>query len=262
MSGPNPIKVFLSIRRARKLRRPAPSGTRRVDHSALDPILTAVDGGGVAALAEMQQQQLDDYIAALQSIDPDDLDPDEALAFWLNLYNAGTLRLAGRTFAQGLDSVLRVDRGFSAPIAHISGEDLTLDGIEHGKIRRFGDPRIHGALVCGSASCPTLRFEAYRGELLDKQLDDQMRHFLTAGAAQLQGDRLLLSRVFLWYGADFVRPRRMPTLLPATRRSVAFSLIPWLEETTCQWLTGGRSRIGFQKYDWSLQCAVRPRYPS
>ena len=46
-----------------------------------------------------------------------------------------------------------------------------LDDIEHGKVRRFGDPRIHSALVCGSVSCPTLRFEPYEGDRLDASAD-------------------------------------------------------------------------------------------
>jgi hypothetical protein len=54
-------------------------------------------------------------------------------------------------------SVLRMPGAFSAPFVTVAGERLSLDAIEHAKIRRFADPRIHAALVCGSVSCPTLR---------------------------------------------------------------------------------------------------------
>jgi hypothetical protein len=63
--------------------------------------------------------------------------------------------LAGDAFRQAEDSVLRVPGAFTRPLATIGGRPLTLTEIEHGKIRRFGDPRIHGALVCGRTTRPT-----------------------------------------------------------------------------------------------------------
>ena len=54
---------------------------------------------------------------------------------------------------------------FDAPWAMVGGESLSLNDIEHGKIRRFRDPRIHAALVCGSVSCPTLRYEPFGEDL-------------------------------------------------------------------------------------------------
>lgn len=260
MAGPNPISVLLSILRARRLEAPRPSGWGRVDHSAFDPILAAVAAGGVEALAP-QADALRHYLETLTSVDPDHLTTDEAFAFWINLYNAAALDLARRTRADGHDSVLEIDKGFNGTVTTIAGEDLSLEGIEHGKIRRFGDPRIHAALVCGSVSCPTLRFEAFTGESLDQQLDNQMRYFLSSGA--LITDRTaqvaFLSRVFLWYGADFVRPGRMPTLLPATKRRIAVAASRWLNNDEAAWLQTERPTIKFQKYDWGLGCAVRSR---
>ena len=114
------------------------------------------------------------------------------------------------------DSALRVPGAFNVSWVTVGRESLTLTDIEHGKIRRFGDPRIHAALVCGSVSCPTLRHQPYQGDI-DEQLDDQMRSFLAIGGAVVDRDNgtLRLSRVLLWYGRDLVAPRRMPTLLPA-----------------------------------------------
>ena len=60
----------------------------------------------------------------------------------------------------------------------IDGREVTLDGIEHRTLRPLGDPRIHGAIVCASLSCPPLRQEPYREERLDAQLDDNVRRWL------------------------------------------------------------------------------------
>jgi hypothetical protein len=256
-SGPNPLAVAWSIMRAMRSRRPAPSGTGSTDHSRLAPVLDALRRHGVTALTE-RRDDLDDYRTHLETIDPDTLTGDEALAFWLNLYNAGALTVAAEAAARGESSVLRLPGAFRRPWTHIAGEDLSLDAIEHGKIRRFGDPRIHGALVCGSASCPTLRHEPYRGAALDQQLDDQLRSFLAAGGAVADREArvLKLSRVFMWYGGDFARPHRMPTWLPPRRRNLAATLSRWLDGTITRWVEDTEPRVEFLAYDWSLACSI------
>jgi len=201
---------------------------------------------------------LTDYLDHLIAVDPTTLDRDGSLAYWINLYNALALDLARRTNESALDSVLRQKGGFSRRIVTIAGENLSIDGIEHGKIRRFKDPRIHAALICGSTSCPTLRTTAFRAETLDEDLDDQLRQFLALGGIEAHGDSVELSRVFLWYGADFTRPRRMPTLLPTRRKKLLAALRPWINEQTTATIDATEPRIAFQSYDWSLRCAVQP----
>lgn len=215
-------------------------------HDDLAAILAGLGRGDLEALASARGP-LRDYVVATSQIDPDTLSQDEALAYWLNLYNAGALLRAGDA-AAGADSVLRVPGAFSESFVDVAGEALSLDDIEHGKIRRFKDPRIHGALVCGSVSCPTLRSEPYVGGRLDSQLDDQMRAFLAGGGALIADGRIMLSRVFLWYGADFVRPSRMPTWIPADRGRIVRSLERWLGPVD--------GKVAFQPYDWGLRCSI------
>jgi hypothetical protein len=256
--SPNPVAVGFSIIQARRVRIPRPTGPGSIDHGALAPVLADLEAGGVPALGA-HRRPLAAYRDSLQSVDPDDLSPEEALAYWINLYNAGALDLAAEANVAGNQSVLRVKGGFQRPWAVVAGENLSLDAIEHGKIRRFGDPRIHGGLVCGSASCPTLRYEPFSGSALDDQLEDQMQTFLAGGGAirDETAHTLFLSRIFLWYGADFTRPNRMPTLLPARRRAVADALGRWLDPGIETWRIATGPRIEFQPYDWSLACTIR-----
>ena len=198
------------------------------------------------------------YRERLESTDPNTLSARDALAYWINLYNAGALTLAGEAQETGRTTVLRIPGGFTRRWARVAGEELSLDDIEHGKVRRFGEPRIHGALVCGSASCPTLRYAPYDGEHLDAQLDDQMRAFLAGGGARADraGGILQLSRLFLWYGGDFTRPRSMPTWLPARRNRLAAVVSRWLAEDDAAWVTATRPKVEFAPYDWSLACSI------
>jgi hypothetical protein len=255
MDGPNPVRAAFSMLRARRVA-PPQSGGERADHAAFRPVLGALAGGGIAAL-ESVRRDLSSYLVYTASVDPRRLTRFESLAYWLNLYNAGALDLAVRAFSAGAESVLRVPGAFDTPVFYIAGELLSLDAIEHGKVRRFGDPRIHAALVCGSVSCPTLRFEPYRGSDLNGQLDDQMRRFLAGGGAVLDeaSRTVYLSRVFLWFGGDFTRPAKMPTWLPARRRRLLDALRPWLDEPA-DWIDSRETSVKFQPYDWGLRCTV------
>ncbi len=256
--GPNPLSVAWSVFRARRVSPPRPSDERAPpDHEGLAVELEQLRKHGIDVLPQRRGKLLE-YRDHLQGFDPDDSNREEALAYWLNLYNTGALDLAARATAAQVSSVLRVPGAFDAPWATVAGEQLSLTDIEHGKIRRFRDPRIHSALVCGSASCPSLRLEPYFGAKLDAQLDDQMSRFLMAGAAvpDKSSNVLRLSRVFLWYGGDFTRPHRMPTWLPARKSSLKKALGEWLDPETAAWVESTDPSVAFRAYDWELACAV------
>ncbi len=255
MDGPSPITALFSMLKARRLRSPDPTGTGDSEVDGFDLILETVATGGVAAIPAAP---LSEYLSAMASVDPDTLSRNGALAHWLNLYNAGALDLALRTFDAAHHTVLRIPGGFGEPFVEVAGEHLSLDGIEHGKIRRFGDPRIHAALVCGSVSCPTLRHEAYRGDALRPQLDHQMATFLASGGAVADRDAgtINLSRVLRWYGGDFVRPQAMPTLRPARRGTVLAAIAPWLPKDLAAWVSATNPSVEFQEYDWALGCSI------
>ena len=253
---PNPIRVASSILRARRTNRPRPSGTGAANSADLGHVLELLRSGGIATLPD-EREALEGFRDRMQTIDPDSLSGDGALAFWLNLYNTGALSVASDAFESGATSVLRLPGVFDKPWATINGEALSLNDIEHGKIRRFGDPRIHGALVCGSVSCPTLRYEPF-GENLDDQLGDQMRSFLAGGGAAVDrtNGTLRLSRIFLWYGGDFTRPHRMPTWIPARKEALSRIVAGWLTEADAGWVIDSSPKVAYVPYDWGLACSI------
>lgn len=256
-NGPSPFVAAWSMLYARRLQTPQPMGDISVDHAPLARVLDTLQSEGVRSLSDAASE-LESYRDILSSIDPDDLTRSESLAYWINLYNAGALHRAGQAYSQDYDSVLRVPGAFSSPWATVAEEAMSLNDIEHGKIRRFGDPRIHGALVCGSVSCPTLRNEPFSGTLLDKQLGDQMHRFLVRGGARLDrtSNTLHLTKVLQWYGGDFVRPQRMPTLRPAGSSSISMAIVPWLEPHDAAYVIVERPRVVYAPYDWGLGCSV------
>lgn len=185
-----------------------------------------------------------------------------ALAFWLNLYNAGTqLLLAERPALYA--SRLRFFRFFGASCLTVAGTDLSLDTIEQGILRgsrsKYGlgylprlfpstferryrldspDPRIHFALNCGAASCPPIR--SYAPDRIDDQLDMATRGYLeTTVDYDPDRDVARLPRVFLWYRGDFGGRSGMRTLLRD------YDVIP----------VDARPGLRYRSWDWSREPA-------
>jgi len=230
---------------------------RGVDHSAFDGLLRqhVDDHGMVDYDAFDRSPAFKAYLAALGAVDPERLERDEALALWINAYNAYTIELINRhgerRSIRNINRTLGIIRGsgpWSEPMATVGGTDYTLDQIEHEIIRpRFAEPRIHFALVCAAIGCPPLRREAYTGARLEAQLDDQARRFLLRSPEKNRIDvrsrTLHLSRIFEWYGEDFGEGRQ------AVGAYVAKYLPPGPERDL---LHGGKYRIRYTDYDWSL----------
>ena len=149
-------------------------------------------------------------LASLRSDDPSRLGSrDERLAFWINAYNILAIDVVRRHHP--VRSIRDVGGLLSPvwkkPAGEIGGETYTLDGIEHGILRKLGEPRIHGAIVCASLSCPPLRREPYRAADLDAQLDENVRRWLADPRKGARLDRasgtLTLSPILHWFAEDF-----------------------------------------------------------
>lgn len=162
------------------------------------------------------RKPLDSYLASLSAVEPGQYESwtqDQRLAFLINAYNGFTLQLIIDNidkFESGdADSIRDLGGLFSSPweksFFTLLGKKRTLDWVEHEKIRvDFDEPRIHAALVCAAVSCPKLRAEAFTGESLETQLEDQMVTFLNDRDKNGIDDKgIYLSKIFDWYREDF-----------------------------------------------------------
>jgi hypothetical protein len=134
---------------------------------------------------------------------------------------------------------------------------MSLDNIEHDTLRakgRYDDPRIHFAVNCASIGCPMLREEAFVAERLDAQLDEQALRFLSDRSRNRYADgKLMVSKIFDWYGGDFKLGHRgiqsLPTYL-ARYAEVLADAPADRERIKAQGL-----EITFLDYDWKLNDA-------
>ena len=231
------------------------SGAQAFEHGAWDRLLAEGTRDGLVDYRyfQLHLMELDAYLATLAEVDAASLAPSHLEAVLINAYNALTIRSI--LSHPGVGSIREIDGVWSRTRHRVAGHDLTLDEIEHNLLRPFfRDPRIHFALNCASVSCAPLPARAFAGEGLDGQLEDVTRLFLSDPSnARLDGDVLILSRYFDWYGGDFVdsdwAPRAESIPLFVARYAPP--------EIGAAVESGGVTAIRFFDYDWSLN-ALRP----
>lgn len=83
-----------------------------------------------------------------------DWSTNENIAFWINVYNAFTLKLIVKNYP--IDSIKDISSPWDQKFFKINGTSMSLGEVEHKILRKFGDPRIHFAINCASSSCPRI----------------------------------------------------------------------------------------------------------
>ena len=109
------------------------------------------------------------YLTILKNNHPNDKNWNEAeqLAYWINAYNAYTVKLIIDNYP--LKSIKDIKKGlpfinsvWDIKFIKIEGATYDLNNIEHSILRtKYNEPRIHFAINCASFSCPNLRPEAF-----------------------------------------------------------------------------------------------------
>lgn len=193
-----------------------------------------------------EEALLDRYLEELSRVDPERLSRQEQFAFYINAYNAWTIKLVLTRWPRissikDLGSWLRSP--WKIPLVRLAGGLLTLDELEHGILRpRFGDPRVHFALNCASRGCPPLAAEPFRGRTLTSQLDRLTADFLNDPARyRLEEPEFWVSSLFRWFAEDFPEGA-----LAFYRRHARGELRERLLAA------GERLRLRYLDWDWSL----------
>ena len=179
-----------------------PDGINRVRYGEV----SAADKAGLAR-----------YVDAMSRIAVSHLNRREQFAYWINLYNALTVKVvlehypvaSIREISLGGSLIPSFITGGSGPwgakLVQIEGEDVALDDIEHRILRPLmRDNRIHYAVNCASIGCPTLLPAPFAATRLSDMLDRGARLYVnhTRGVRR-DGDGLTVSSIYRWYQDDF-----------------------------------------------------------
>jgi len=180
------------------------------EHQRFGVLLTKYNQSGHVDYAgfKSEETRLDAYLEKLAGIDPESLPRQERFAFYINAYNAWTIKLILSGYP-GVTSIKKLGSLFKSPwkkkFVRIGGRLTTLDHIEHDILRpEFQDPRVHFAVNCASIGCPPLYKEPFTGPRLDLQLNTATRNFINDPRYnRLKGDTLYVSSIFKWFNEDF-----------------------------------------------------------
>ena len=218
---------------------PVPGSQELPKHDVWHSLLQAyVNKSGIVNYAgfRQQEQHLQAYLSYLGKHPPKEHWSHEAkLAYYINLYNAGTVALILEYYP--VNSIKDIKRPWGKNRLQVGKDSLSLGKIENEILRKMHEPRIHFAINCASYSCPKLRNEAYTAARLEEQLQEATIDFINDPAKNvLSPNRAALSPIFKWFKADFTEKG---------------SLIEFLRPYTKVALTSN-TKISYQPYDWSL----------
>lgn len=197
----------------------------RVDHSLWDRFLKTYvvtrDHSGIyllryAAVSDADRKALNEYLSNLQKTVVTSLGQAEQKAFWINLYNALTIRVILTHYPIKTIRDIDISPGWfqngpwGAKLARIESHDLTLNDIEHRILRPiWKDPRVHYAVNCASLGCPNLQPVAFTAQNTEELLDKGARQYVNhPRGVHFSGEKLIVSSIYDWFQADFGRSEK------------------------------------------------------
>ncbi len=233
------------------------SSGARIDHSNWTTLLKktvrrdprGVDRVDYGAYSAADRKRLEHYINVLSKFPVDSRRPTEQRAFWINLYNALTVKTVLDHYP--VDSIrdidispgIFVDGPWDKKLVEVEGIMVSLNDIEHRILRPiWRDPRLHYALNCASNGCPDLQDEAFTADNTETLLDRAARNYVNdARGVRFHDKELTVSKIYLWFQEDF--DNNIAGVLAHLRRYAKPELAARLEGVT--------DIDGFD-YDWSL----------
>lgn len=221
------------------------AGEMGFDHSLYGDVLEEFTENGIVDYGSLRYNRaaLNRYLREVAELNPENLDSmarEEKIAFYINVYNALTLKVI--TDYYPVKSIKDIPGVWDRIEFKVAGEDMTLNHIENEILRKgFKEPRIHFAIVCASKGCPKLAEEPFNGRELNSQLDRAAQGFIN-DSTRVRLDRgrhtLYLSPIFKWFKRDF--------------GDVIGFVSNYLPEDDRRFIKRERIRIRYLNYDWSL----------
>ena len=212
--------------------------------------VTRMDYAGVSP---SERKVLGRYLSMLQSREVTSMGRDQQRAYWINLYNAGTVWVILQHYP--VDSIRDIDitpgwfsdGPWGKKLFKIEGKSVSLDDIEHRILRPiWQDARLHYALNCASIGCPNLQLRAFTAENSEQLLNQAAADFINhpRAAAVIDGE-LAVSSIYHWFKADF----------GGTDRGVIDHLLRFAKPKLSARLQK-MDEVDDHHYDWSLNKVV------
>jgi hypothetical protein len=197
-----------------------PADTRTIDHTAWDAFLakyldakhpSGINRVNYKAVSPEDRQGLEDYLGRLQAVLISSYSRDEQKAYWINLYNAATVKIILDNYPVTSIRKIKIPPGlftigpWDGKVLAVEGEKLSLNDIEHRILRPiWKDPKIHYAVNCASLGCPNLAPVAFTGQNTERLLTEYAADYVNhPRGASVKSNRLKVSSIYVWFQDDF-----------------------------------------------------------
>jgi hypothetical protein len=253
-------KIILSILFTLSLLPASNAQIKGVDYQLYNLILKKYVKLGEIRYKELSaDSRISEIVEQFQKINPDEIkSSNDKMAFWINTYNSIVLKIIGDNYP--VKSINDLNTGivilspvlgklvWDKKVITINNNNLSLTQIEHIITSSgFKDPRALFAIVCASIGSPPLRDEAYTGEKLNEQLNEQARIFIndtTKNVFNLKNRSASISAIFESYNKEFALNKKnilifLSNFLPKKIRED-------ISANSDQW------NLSYKDFDWSL----------
>jgi len=183
-----------------------------------------------------EKSKLEEYLKNLSTNAPEESwSKAEQMAFWINAYNAFTIKLIVDSYPIASITKLHAGKPWDQKWIKIGSKTYSLNNIENDILRpQFKDARIHFAVNCAAKSCPPLLNAAWTAANLNANLDAQAKKFINNPAFnKLSEKKAEVSKIFEWYATDFGK------------------LIDFLNKYATT-KVGAKAKVSYLEYDWGL----------
>jgi len=210
-----------------------------ISHEAWDKLLRAnVSADGKVNYKAFQKSEAGlntylDYLA--KNPVQDKWSKTEKMAYWINAYNAFTIKLILNNYPTTSITKLHDGKPWDVKWIKLGDKTYSLNNVENDILRpQFKDARIHFAVNCAAKSCPPILNRAWTAENLNKNLDQQAKAFINNPKFnKISPTEVQLSKIFEWYAGDFG------------------NIVDFLNPYTSLKINA-KATVKYVEYDWSL----------
>ncbi len=213
--------------------------SKSIDHSQWNALLQKhVSANGKVNYKGFQKdsKQLQSYLDLLAANVPEkSWSKNAILAYWINAYNAFTVKLILDNYP--VKSIKDIRDPWGKKFFTLGDKKYSLEEVEHEILRKMDEPRIHFAINCASYSCPDLLNEAFTEADLEKQLTKTAKSFINDKSKNtIMANKIEISKIFDWFAGDFKKKG---------------SLIDYLNQYSTVKINS-KAKISYKEYNWSL----------
>ena len=217
---------------------PKVAPAQRVNHDDWEALLKKYVNNGNVAYSKFKNDKvkLESYLEYLAQNSPSSSwSKNEKLAYYINLYNAATVKLILDNYP--IKSIKDINDPWGKKWVKVGDQLLSLGGIENDILRKMNEPRIHFAIVCASYSCPKLENFAFTASKMGSQLQQVTKGFINdTKRNQFTSESAKISEIFNWYKVDFIANG---------------TVLDYISKYTDQTINTS-AEINYLNYDWSL----------